>query len=144
MGEQVSVGPLIYTVTDAEWKTDIGSDSQKMIPKERFLVIRLSITNSGGADAGSPLGILVDKQDKEFYEIQEVKGVPEWLPILRRLAPAATDAGRIVFDAPMGIYKLKVSGGGDPENEKFAFIEIPLELQAPTSPLEAPNSTELK
>ena len=138
MGEKVTVGPLIYTVLSTDWKEEIGEGTDKMVPKNRFLVVHMSVTNSGGTEAGSPLTVLIDKAGKEYPELQEVKALSGWLPIFRRLAPAATDDGNIVFDAPMGIYKLKVADGGDLENEKIAYIDLPLELQAPP-PMQLPN-----
>jgi hypothetical protein len=131
MGEKVTVGPLIYTVLSAEWKAEIGDGTDTMVPKERYLVVHLSITNSGGAEAGSPLTVLVDKAGKEYPELQEAKALSGWLPIFRRLSPASTEDGNVVFDAPMGIYKLKIADGGDLENEKLAYVDLPLELQAP-------------
>ena len=127
MGEKVGAGSLIYTVLSADWRTDLGDG--RTMPKDRFLVIHMSITNSGGSSIGSPLTQLVDAQGKEYGELQEIKNMPQWLGLIRSMSPAATETGTIAFDVPLGIYKLKVSDGSI-ENEKSALIEIPLELNS--------------
>jgi hypothetical protein len=133
MGEKVKVGPLIYTVLSADWRADFGDGAEKSVAKDRFVIIQLSITNSGGEQEGSPLTQLIDAQGKEHGEVQEVKNLPQWLGLLRLLSPASTDTGKIVFDVPRGGYKLKVSGGST-ENEKTALIDIPLDLTSATAP----------
>jgi Domain of unknown function (DUF4352) len=134
MGEKVQVGPLIYTVLDSEWKTEFGDGFDRQVAKDRFLIIHLTITNSGGGEAGAPLAQLVDARKKEHGELQDVKGLPQWMGLLRRLSPAATEDGHIVFDVPVGLYKLKVSAS-DLENEMVALVDIPLELNAaPAAP----------
>ena len=138
MGEKTVVGSLIYTVLSADWKPELGDG--KSVAKDRFLVISLSVTNSGGAAIGSPLTQLIDAQGKEYPELQEIKNLPQWLGLMRSVAPAATDTGTIAFDVPLGIYKLKVSDGSI-ENERTALIEIPQELnsQPPTVNLQGPK-----
>ena len=129
MGEKIQVGPLVNTVLGAEWKSEFGDGFDRRVAKDRFLVIHLTITNGGGGETGAPLTQVVDAHKKEYGEIQDAKGLPQWLGLLRRLSPAATDEGRIVFDVPVGLYKLKISDG-DVENEKVFFVDIPLELHA--------------
>src|SRR5215211_2183176 len=56
MGERASVGTLVYNVTDATWKTVLGEHSPSpRIPEHRFLLLSLSITNSGAEAAPVPL-----------------------------------------------------------------------------------------
>ena len=132
MGEKVQVGALIYTVLSADWHADFGDGSEKRAAKDRFLIIHLSITNSGGTQVGSPFTQVIDAQGKEYGEIQDAKNLPQWLGLMRLLTPASTESGRIVFDVPRGNYKLKVSDGGI-ESEKTAMIEIPIELNSATA-----------
>lgn len=141
MGEKAQVGPLYYTVLGAEWRTEIGADIERRVAKDRFLIVHLTIFNSGSGDAGAPLTQLVDAQGKEHGELQDVKGLPQWMGLMRRISPTSTEEGRLVFDVPLGIYKLKVSDGGI-EIEKTAIIEIPLELNgiAPPSHGSIPQS----
>ena len=45
--------------------------------------------------------------------------------------PASTIRGSLVFDVPAGDYYLRITDGGDLENERTALIEIPMTLDAP-------------
>ena len=128
MGERVQVGPLIYNVLEAEWKNEMGQKT----PTHRFLVLRLTITNSGGREARPPLLTIVHTSGAEHTELSEVEGLQDWLGLLRRLDPAATEDGRIVFDVASGAYKLRLSDGGEPGQENTAIVEIPLQLETPT------------
>jgi hypothetical protein len=135
MGEHVQVGPLIYSVLDAQWKTEIGEGSQLRSPNNRFLLIQLSIHNSGGAETFAPPLKLEDAQGSTFAEATGGEGVPNWLGFLRKLAPAQTDQGRVLFDVPTGAYRLRVTDGStDPAQEKSALIDIPLHLEPEPSP----------
>lgn len=133
IGEKVQVGALNYTVLGAEWKTELGSDFERRAAKDRFLILQLAIFNGGSVDAGAPLTQLIDARGKEYGELQDVKGLPQWMSLMRKLSPNSVEEGRIVFDVPLGIYKLKVSDGGI-ENEMTANIEIPLELNGIAPP----------
>jgi uncharacterized protein DUF4352 len=128
MGERVQVGTLIYNVLEAEWKDEMGQKT----PAHRFLVLRLTITNSGGKEARPPLLTLVHTSGSEHAELSEIEGLKDWLGLLRRLDPAATEDGRIVFDVARGAYKLRLSDGGEPGQENTAMVEIPLQLETPT------------
>jgi len=144
MGEKVPAGSLIYTVLDADWRTELPGAESKQAPKDRFLVLHVTVTNSGGSEVVAPLGTLINKQGNEFGENQEMKGLGGWLGILRRMAPAATETGYIVFDVPVGAYTLRVGDGGDVENEKTAIIQIPLDLkgEGPAPEFVPPSATK--
>ncbi len=124
MGERVSVGPLIYTVQDAEWHDQLGEGPGARMPKHRFLVIRLSVTNSGIREADIPPMSVITPAGQVYEELSQGEGVAEWLGYWRTVRAAATEHGRVLFDAPSGSYRLRVGAGGDDE-ETFALIEIP-------------------
>ena len=130
MGEKVQVGGLIYTALESEWKPLLGTIMTPKGPGNRFLIIRMNITNSAGEQRHAPLlSIVTDKEkNDEVMELAEGVELPNWLGILRTLAPAATDDGMIVFEARPGNYLLKVNDGGEPGQEKIAYIEIPLSM----------------
>ncbi len=140
MGELTTVGPMNYTVLETEWQTQLGQSVNAAIPKDKFLLIRLSIVNSGNQQAAVPLLNLVDTHGDTHMELSQVEGVPDWLGLLRILEPAATLQGTIVFDVPAGDYQLRVTDGGDLERERTALISIPLTLRAP-GVLESPGHT---
>ena len=47
MGERVPVGSLIYVVLDTEWLDHFGDPPHARLPEQRFLAVRISVTNSG-------------------------------------------------------------------------------------------------
>lgn len=154
IGAQVNAPPLVYTIVDANWAAELPMPEGPRLPKNRFLLVTLTVTNSGGAEAGIPLLSLVDSRGATYLEEQKGDGVDQWLGFLRVMKPAESDQGRILFDVPPGAYKLRVSSGGDPETEKAALVEIPFMAEkdptvgtpqpaAPPGPT-APAATKLK
>ena len=132
MGEKVQVGPVAYTVLQADWRdtlTDAGAGSSSA---GRYLVLRLSMSNSGGQEVTVPTLTLKGSGDNTYPEVTEgLSGIGDWLGIFRRLEPNQTEEGRIFFEAPVGTYKLQVSDGADVETERTADIDIPPPLETP-------------
>ncbi len=131
MGELTTVGPVVYNVLETEWHTQIGGPVDAMLPEEKFLLVRLTITNSGNQQVAVPLLSVEDHAGESHLELSEVRGVPGWLGPLRILEPASTLQGAIVFDVPSGDYNLRVTDCGDLETEKTALIEMPLTITTP-------------
>ncbi len=131
MGELTTVGPVVYNVLETEWRTDLGSAGNSTIPEEKFLLVRLSIMNSGNQQIAVPLLSVDDPTGDSHLELDEVKGVPDWLGLLRILEPASSVQGTIVFDVPSGDYKLRVTDCGDLESERTALIDMPLTITTP-------------
>lgn len=128
MGERVQAGPLIYTVLEAEWKTQLEGSGR--MPANRFLFIRVSITNSSGAAISAPAFTLLGAGGKTYEELTEgLDEVRNWLNILRTIAPAQTEQGYVIFDAPVGAYKMVLSDAGEVGNEKHAHVDIPVHLE---------------
>ena len=134
MGERVTVGPFIYTVLEANWKTEINTPEGPKLPRNRYLLLRLSVTNSGGGEASMPMLVLKNDKSEEFREQSGVEGVPNWFGLLRRIPAAETENGIVVFDAPMGAYQLELSDGAPPGEERTSLVDIPLQF-APQGPL---------
>lgn len=137
MGEKVKVGPMTYDVIETEWKSQLGDIFKTRIPNHRFLLIRLTVTNGGGAEVAIPLLAIENGRGESFTELADGEGVTQWLGFLRRIQPAQTEDGRLLFDVPTGAYQLRVTDGGETGKEKTAVIEIPLNLETeqPTLPL---------
>jgi uncharacterized protein DUF4352 len=131
MGELTTVGPVLYNVLETEWRTDLGSTGDAAIPENKFLLVRLSITNSGNHQIAVPLLSVDDPEGESHMELDEVKGVPDWLGLLRILEPASSIQGTIVFDVPSGDYQLRVTDCGDLESERTALINMPLTITTP-------------
>jgi hypothetical protein len=132
MGEKVHVGPLVYGAYEAEWLTQLGQSPQQRIPKHRFLILKVSLSNAGETPVTVPGLVLENSQGESYPELTEGEGVRDWLPILRRLGPSEMREGQVLFDAPPGAYNLVVREetdfDKDPAHERVAKIEIPLNL----------------
>ncbi len=133
MGDKVTVGSLVYTAIEAEWRPELGGgDGLPQTPQHRFLLLKVSITNSGGAQVSVPLLTLENDKKESLMEVSEVRNVQNWLGIVRLINPAQTEQGYIVFDVPTGAYKLRVTDGKEPGSETTRLIDIPLSLSEPT------------
>jgi hypothetical protein len=127
MGEQVQAGPIVYTVLEANWKPAL--ESGKM-PKHRFLYVKVSITNSSGQQVAIPAFSLLDPKGTTYTEISEgLEQTTGWLGMLRSLKPAQTDQGLVVFDAPIGPYKLAMSDAGEVGRERYIHVDIPVQME---------------
>jgi hypothetical protein len=143
MGEKVPIGPLTYTVVETEWKTQLGDGVLKVrSPQQRFQLVTMAVTNGGGKDVALPLFSLEDSNGKLFPESENGESVDNWLGLLRNIAPAQTLQGRLLFDVQLGSYKLRVTDGGDPGTEKYAYVEIPLKMDS-DAPVQAPTPGSL-
>lgn len=143
MGELVVVGPLRYTVFDTEWKTQIGDGPDARFPKNRFLIVHLSVTNSGGSPVEIPTMKVETADGITVNEVSDPLALPEWLGILRQLRPADTIQGKVVFDVPLGACRLRVGSSVDAMDEKTALVDIPIQyapaaLPVPASPQDTP------
>jgi hypothetical protein len=136
-GEQAQVGQLVFTVLDAEWKSQIDDTAAPKYPTHRFLVVRLTVTNSGATEATIPHLALQDTKGKTYPEFAEAGGVGDWLGVLRKIRPVETQQGSIVFDVPISAYQLRVTDDFENAEEKYALVEIPLriEAEAPATPI---------
>lgn len=135
MGSTVAVGNLKYTVFQTEWREALDGTTGPRSPQHRFLLVTLSVENTGTQEAGIPLLRLVDSSDAAHEELSNGEGVQDWLGYLRTAQPGASERGVILFDVPPAGYKLRVSSGGDLEDEKTAVIDIPyrVDIGPPTS-----------
>ena len=131
MGARVEAGHLIYTVFETEWLPQIGGGDTARIPKNRFFLIRLSAVNSGSEELDVPNMTLVDDHGDTVEELQDGDQVPQWIGFVRRVKPADSISGNVVFDAEPKHYRLRVT---DEDGEKAALIDIPLNFNADTPP----------
>jgi hypothetical protein len=129
MGEKVSLGTLTYNVVEATWQTQLGEGFKVRTPQQRFLVVSISVTNGGGKEVALPLLSLEDDRGTAIAENENPEGVPGGIGILRIVNPAQTLQGGLLFDVPLASYKLRLTDGGEPGSEKFAYVDIPLRMQ---------------
>ena len=130
MGERADAGLIVYNVLESSWRNQLGEAPTARLPHNRFLLLRLSVTNGGPQEASIPLTTLISPGGTEFTELSDGTGVDDWLGVLRRLKPNETTFGWVLFDAPRGDYQLRVSDDAfDPADAKLALIQIPLRLE---------------
>jgi hypothetical protein len=130
MGEKVSVGKLMYSVLHGQWNMTLGEGSGQRVPKDRFLVLDVSISNGGPEEVAVPLFSLFDAKGQIHRELENGEGVENWMGLLRNIAPVQTLRGQILFDVPLTSYKLQITDGGPPDEEVTALVDIPLQMEA--------------
>lgn len=139
MGERVTLGHLIYTVFETQWLTHLGEQPNMRVPQNRYLLLRVSITNSGSGEIIAPAITLVDDAGQTYSEVPNGEGVPQWIGLLRQIKPAESAQGNLIFDVPPKHYKLSVT---DETEQKTALVDIPLSFTGETPDLpEAPTTT---
>jgi hypothetical protein len=128
LGDQIVLSPLTYTVVESKWAAELGEFPTQRIPERNFLLIRISVTNSGGSPVTLPFFTLENSAGKTFREVQDGAGVENWLGMLRTVKPAETEDGWILFDAPTNSYRLAIPDPADPDGARVVKVEIPLRL----------------
>ena len=121
MGDKIALGHLIYTVFESQWLTQIGEDANARIPENRFFLVRVSVTNSGGEAVVAPNLTLEGENGTSVPELSNGEGVPQWIGYLRHIYPAESAQGNLVFDVPPKRYKLRIT---DEQGERSALIEV--------------------
>jgi len=61
--------------------------------------------------------------------------VPQWIGFVRKVKPADSISGNVVFDAEPKHYRLRVT---DENGEKAALVDIPLNFNADAPPVPLP------
>src|SRR5579862_9761134 len=138
MGEKVPVGLLTYSVIDSTWMPQLGEGYKIRSPNQRFLLLTVSVTNGGGQEVSIPLLKAEGSNGQIYTEEPNGEGVEQWIGILRTIGPAQTLQGRLLFDVPLTSYRLRLVDGADPAFEKFAFVTVPLNLNADTPVFTSP------
>ena len=141
MGDRVPVGQMTYSVVESEWKTQLGESFKVRSPENRFLLIRISVTNGTGTDASIPLFTLEASNGQTYRELSNGEGVVNWFGLLRTISPGQTQQGAILFDVPLTSFKLRVTDVADPGLEKYVTVQIPLRLDADV-PIQSPISPD--
>jgi hypothetical protein len=128
MGEKVQVGPLIYNVFEMKWQGQIGEGQQTRMPAHRFLVLHMTVVNSGAEAMSVPPLKISDDAGRNYDESMEGQGIAQWLGMIRTVKPANTLEGNAVFDVEPKSYKLKLDDGS--ESGRVTMVELPLQFDA--------------
>jgi len=139
LGAKVVLGHLTYVAIETQWYPAFGQGPGARTPQNQFLVVRLSVTNGGSTEASVPALSVEDSSGNRFAELGNGDQVPDWLGLLRTLAPADTLSGNAAFDVATGHYSLHIF---DEDEKNEARIELPLNFRK--EPLEAPGVDLLK
>jgi len=144
LGEKVHVVPLIYNVFETTWQGQIGEGPQARMPAHRFLVLHLTVVNSGAEVLSVPPFRLIDEAGRNYDESMEGQGIPQWIGMIRNLKPANTLEGKAVFDVEPKSYRLKLDDGS--ESGKLTMVDLPLQFEAkkPTTDLLEPPAKILE
>jgi len=122
-GDKATVDRLVYNVVDTQILPRLGPDASPRLPKNRFYLVNLSVFNSGNDEIAIPGTTLIDDSGKNSEELTDGASVPHWLGVTRRVQPNQTEQGAVVFDAPAGHYKLKLT---DETDANDIYVDIPL------------------
>jgi len=129
MGERIALGQLNYQIFETQWLTHIGDGPDQRVPKNRFFLVRLSVTNSSGKDVIVPNFTIENDNGTSYPEMSEGDGVPQYIGYLRNLKTTGSVTGNALFDVPPRHYKLKIQ---DETGEKTAYVDIPLSFASET------------
>jgi hypothetical protein len=135
VGDRVQVGPLFFNVLDSKWRAQIGEGAVARVPEHRFLIIRLAVTNSGAQEITLPNLTVVDQAGKVFDETMDGRAVPSWLGMIRKLKPADTLDGMILFDLEPKSYKLRLDDGS---GVLSSMVDLPLQFDAGEAAIPSP------
>jgi len=138
MGERASIGHLVYNVFETQWLTQLHTaDGDPRVPQNRFLLVRVSIVNGGASEIFAPNLTVEDDKGNSYSELNNGDGVPQWVGYIRKIWPADSAQGNLVFDVPLGSYKLRIE---DEDSNRTALVDLPFSLgtDTPEVPLPAP------
>lgn len=144
-GEKATVDSLTYSVVDSETLTRLGDEAAPRIPANRFVTVQIAVSNGGNGDVAIPGLTLIGDDGKSYPELADGSGLPQWLGVIRKVAPGQTERGTVLFDAPAAHYRLKLT---DETNEGDVFIDIPLsfvheQMRDSAAPAESPAPSVL-
>ena len=137
MGEHARVGQVTYSVIESAWRTQIGESFKSRTPENRFLLIKISVTNGTGKDVSVPLLTLEGTGGQSYPELADGAGVDNWFGVLRTISPGQTQQGNILFDVPLTSYKLHLPDLSDADTGNYASVQIPLRID-PEAPIQTP------
>jgi hypothetical protein len=125
-GDKATVGHLVYSITDTEMTQQLGDDAATArTAQNRFFLVKVSVLNSGAEDQPIPAMTLVDDAGQDYTELADGTNVAQWLGVVRKVGPAQTEQGVVVFDAPAKHYRLRLS---DPTDDREIAIDVPLDF----------------
>ncbi len=74
LGAPLAVGQLTYIALETEWRDSIESSKGPRVPKNRFLLVNVTVTNTSSEQKAAPLLQIVDAKGEVHGEISEGDG----------------------------------------------------------------------
>jgi hypothetical protein len=122
-GEKAAVGHLTYAIVDSQIVPQLGDISSPRVPKERFILLQIAVTNSSNVDNPIPAVELVGDDGQSYTELSDGSGVTNWLGVVRHVEAGQTERGEIAFDAPAAHYKVRFT---DESMNNEIMADLPL------------------
>ena len=122
-GEKATAGHLSYSVIDSQILTQLGDEANPRVPKDRFILIQIAVTNSSNVDNPIPAVELVGDSGQVYNELTDGSGISGWLGLIRHVGPGQTERGYLAFDAPAAHYKIRFS---DESTDVEVLADLPL------------------
>jgi Domain of unknown function (DUF4352) len=142
MGERVPVGQMTYSVIESAWRTQLGESFKIRTPEQRFLLVKISVTNGTGKDVSIPLLTLEGNSGQMYREIADGEGVDNWFGLLRTISPGQTQQGNVLFDVPLTSFRLRVPDINETGFEGYAVVDIPLRMDSDL-PIQSPINPDV-
>ncbi len=116
---------------ESAWRGQLGEGLQTRAPQNRFLMLTISITNRGSAEASIPLLKLDIVDGPKIPGTKRGRGhYGTGFGIIRKVAPGQTMQGRVAFDVPLSVFKLELPESSESGYDKFTLVEIPLRIDS--------------
>ena len=129
MGDLIRCGWFSYNVLEVEYKSQLGEGAVAKRPQNGYLLIRLQATSAAGATVSIPFLRIESEGGETIPEVDNASELSNWLGVLRRVEPGATETGWVAFDAVPGAYGLRLSDGVL-DDEHTASVRIPLQIDS--------------
>ena len=90
MGEKAAAGLIVYSVLESVWRSQLGESHSPRLPRHRFLLLRLGVTNGGPSEAAIPLTTLVSAVTARVSDAFACSAriVLFWIILLNSASPA--------------------------------------------------------
>lgn len=123
-GEKAQVGDLSYAVVDTQFATTLGGSdpATQRLPKDRFVMVQVAVSNGGATEVPIPGMTLVDDAGQTYPELADGVGVTKWLGMVRKVGPTETEQGIVLFDAPAKHFRIRLTD----ELDEDVSIDVPL------------------
>ena len=141
IGDTLSVGYWSYCVNGDRWTPYISNFGEVQRANADYLVLDISARNDDNSASTLPSVKLVNDAGEEFSESPMLGD--GFLNPMTTLNPHVVTRGLVVFDAPLGHYRVELSGGLTSNDTAFVNLVSPTNSPAPqTAPTtSAPQAT---